>query len=89
MQQSLPEQQAESEIRLTENAMAVLKRRYLRKGPDGQPIETVEPVTEPIEMVEPVQPIVKEGKEPGRNDPCPCGSGKKYKKCCALKEATG
>ncbi len=26
-------------------------------------------------------------KMPGRNDPCPCGSGKKYKKCCALKEA--
>ncbi|PIS31159.1 preprotein translocase subunit SecA [Candidatus Saganbacteria bacterium CG08_land_8_20_14_0_20_45_16] len=23
----------------------------------------------------------------GRNDPCPCGSGKKYKKCCMLKEA--
>ena len=22
----------------------------------------------------------------GRNDPCPCGSGKKYKKCCALKK---
>jgi SEC-C motif-containing protein len=22
----------------------------------------------------------------GRNDPCPCGSGKKYKKCCALSE---
>jgi hypothetical protein len=21
----------------------------------------------------------------GRNDPCPCGSGLKYKKCCALK----
>ncbi len=21
----------------------------------------------------------------GRNDPCPCGSGKKYKKCCYLK----
>ena len=20
--------------------------------------------------------------DPGRNDPCPCGSGKKYKKCC-------
>lgn len=27
------------------------------------------------------EPIVK-GKQPGRNDPCPCGSGKKYKKCC-------
>ena len=25
---------------------------------------------------------VKKGKKPGRNDPCPCGSGKKYKKCC-------
>lgn len=22
----------------------------------------------------------------GRNDPCPCGSGKKYKKCCGTKE---
>ncbi|AAM23798.1 preprotein translocase subunit SecA [Caldanaerobacter subterraneus subsp. yonseiensis KB-1] len=27
------------------------------------------------------QPVVKE-KKVGRNDPCPCGSGKKYKKCC-------
>ncbi|MFR5858762.1 MAG: SEC-C metal-binding domain-containing protein [Clostridia bacterium] len=26
--------------------------------------------------------IVHKEKEPGRNDPCPCGSGKKYKKCC-------
>ena len=26
-------------------------------------------------------PIVK-GKKPGRNSPCPCGSGKKYKNCC-------
>jgi preprotein translocase subunit SecA len=24
----------------------------------------------------------KPAKKPGRNDPCPCGSGKKYKKCC-------
>jgi len=24
----------------------------------------------------------KNYKKPGRNDPCPCGSGKKYKKCC-------
>ena len=26
--------------------------------------------------------------KPRRNDPCPCGSGKKYKKCCMLKEKT-
>jgi preprotein translocase subunit SecA len=27
------------------------------------------------------KPVVREGKKIGRNDPCPCGSGKKYKKC--------
>ena len=27
------------------------------------------------------QPVAREDK-PGRNDPCPCGSGKKYKRCC-------
>lgn len=26
-------------------------------------------------------------KRAGRNDPCPCGSGKKYKKCCLMKES--
>ena len=30
--------------------------------------------------------VRREGKKVGRNDPCPCGSGKKYKKCCLLKE---
>ncbi len=28
------------------------------------------------------RPTVKSNKTPGRNDPCPCGSGKKYKNCC-------
>ena len=28
------------------------------------------------------EPVKREGKKVGRNDPCPCGSGKKYKKCC-------
>lgn len=40
-------------------------------GPDGQPL--------PGQIRQ--RPVVK-SKEPGRNDPCPCGSGKKYKKCC-------
>jgi hypothetical protein len=34
-------------------------------------------VNEPVSVV----------KQPGRNDPCPCGSGKKYKKCCLRKES--
>jgi len=29
-----------------------------------------------------MQQPVRKGKKTGRNDPCPCGSGKKYKKCC-------
>jgi len=29
-----------------------------------------------------VKPVVRAGSKIGRNDPCPCGSGKKYKKCC-------
>lgn len=32
----------------------------------------------------PVEPIHAESK-PKRNDPCPCGSGKKYKLCCGAK----
>ena len=29
-----------------------------------------------------VKTVVRTGEKVGRNDPCPCGSGKKYKKCC-------
>ena len=32
---------------------------------------------------EKVETVVKTEPETGRNEPCPCGSGKKYKKCCA------
>ncbi|MGH9668921.1 MAG: preprotein translocase subunit SecA [Terriglobales bacterium] len=33
---------------------------------------------------QPVQQVVRSGAKIGRNDPCPCGSGKKYKKCCGM-----
>jgi preprotein translocase subunit SecA len=29
----------------------------------------------------PPAPVLREGPKVGRNDPCPCGSGKKYKQC--------
>jgi len=35
-----------------------------------------------IEKEEIPQKTQVSSKKPGRNDPCPCGSGKKYKKCC-------
>jgi preprotein translocase subunit SecA len=57
-------------------------------------VKVVQPVAErPRQVVEnryaeegngPRQPVRREQKI-GRNDPCPCGSGKKYKKCCGAK----
>ncbi|MCX7765566.1 MAG: SEC-C metal-binding domain-containing protein, partial [Candidatus Sumerlaeia bacterium] len=29
-----------------------------------------------------IMPVRRQGPKIGRNEPCPCGSGKKYKKCC-------
>ena len=47
-------------------------------------IDDVEDEQEIIKNTEKVEPI-KADQEPGRNDPCPCGSGKKFKKCCGGK----
>lgn len=33
-------------------------------------------------VARPTKPVVNGGPKIGRNAPCPCGSGKKYKKCC-------
>ena len=46
-------------------------------GPDPSQLQTNRGQTEAA----PKEPVTVEA-EPGRNDPCPCGSGKKYKKCC-------
>jgi len=35
----------------------------------------------------PPKQVVRSGEKVGRNDPCPCGSGKKYKKCCGATHA--
>ena len=35
---------------------------------------------------EPGETYIREGPKVGRNDPCPCGSGKKHKKCCLAKD---
>ena len=55
----------------------VLKREQLAKptwtSSDGE-----------SDRPKPVRKTVKQ--KVGRNDPCPCGSGKKYKKCCGLKD---
>ncbi|MGR9086665.1 MAG: preprotein translocase subunit SecA [Gammaproteobacteria bacterium] len=45
-------------------------------------LEASEDKPETLEQPKPVsQPFVRYGNKIGRNDPCPCGSGKKYKQC--------
>ena len=54
--------------------------------PNAQPVERKQ-VLNPIEPAGDSKPKPKRiGTKVGPNDPCPCGSGKKYKKCCGLKE---
>ena len=58
-------------------------RRRLLAPPPGnakRKFPTIAQLAEP-----PAPPFVREEKV-GRNDPCPCGSGRKYKKCCMAKE---
>ena len=45
--------------------------------------EQAESLTEPVPQQPKLTqaPIVREGRKVGRNDPCPCGSGKKFKSC--------
>ncbi len=48
--------------------------------PPSQPL-SLEPESSPEPDYAPAQPFTRAPKI-GRNEPCPCGSGKKYKKCC-------
>jgi tetratricopeptide (TPR) repeat protein len=60
----------------------------LKKKYPPEPVYSVDR-EEPIQTVDRGNSSNKDtSKRPkiGRNDPCPCGSGKKYKKCCLLKE---
>ena len=52
-------------------------------APGGFPGDSEAAPPEPI----PQLPFRREAEKIGRNDPCPCGSGKKYKKCCGRNEA--
>ncbi|MFP1679566.1 preprotein translocase subunit SecA [Alloalcanivorax sp. C16-2] len=41
----------------------------------------------PSRQPEKPRTVVREGRKVGRNEPCPCGSGKKYKQCCGKLES--
>ena len=61
--------------------MLVAGADYLYSLPQWETILTEDKRLEIVKNYKRSKTVVKE-KEPGRNDPCPCGSGKKYKKCC-------
>jgi SWIM/SEC-C metal-binding protein len=59
----------------------------LCSGHDWEFIVGVEPdkdedVTDVMKLLHPENFTVRVDRIAGRNDPCPCGSGSKYKKCC-------
>jgi preprotein translocase subunit SecA len=71
--------------RIREESLSTLSRIQIRRE---RPPEEVVPVKKRRTMHfshgdEEARPVTirREGKKVGRNDPCPCGSGKKYKKC--------
>jgi preprotein translocase subunit SecA len=68
---------------IQEDALRIIVHTHLDKENNQQSLRR-ERVAEPIEAShgdEPNNTIAKSDKV-GRNDSCPCGSGKKYKKCC-------
>jgi preprotein translocase subunit SecA len=67
----LPSAERIAEMRAAEEARRAQAQRRLHEQHGGSPSEA--PVTQ--------QTVVREGPKVGRNDPCPCGSGKKFKKC--------
>jgi preprotein translocase subunit SecA len=76
-------------------------RTILSVVPRAQPIQRVQvanPIVEGFEGMtqkrmtvtrRPSATVVKDGARVGRNDPCPCGSGKKYKNCCMRTNGEG
>lgn len=61
------------------------KADWLYKLPQWNDILTKEEIKQ-IRKDFMLSKTVIKGEKIGRNDPCPCGSGKKYKKCCLNKE---
>ena len=73
-----PDIEHDVELRRVENTLQI--RRKVTFGGDGIPLGRLNDLTDAMRKGSPIGPM----KVPivGRNDPCPCGSGKKFKKCC-------
>ena len=67
---------------MNESIKADVLKGLFNIQPAGAEIERERAAVEVSTNVQDEQTTVVKGKQVGRNDPCPCGSGKKYKKCC-------
>ncbi|MEG1610763.1 MAG: SEC-C metal-binding domain-containing protein, partial [Bilophila sp.] len=76
-------------VRIREGAFRALTRVHVEQ-PKEEEFQHKEPEQALSYSALPEVPLgntpAKASQHPGRNDPCPCGSGKKYKKCCGAKE---
>lgn len=68
-------------LNLSEKALADSIVNCFSKIFNNTPIWSLKGLT-PSESTARQKTTIIKDKEPGRNEPCPCGSGKKYKKCC-------
>lgn len=66
--------------------MVKAKANWLYELPEWEPILTKEKRQELYKKCKDEQIVKRDGAKVYPNDPCPCGSGKKYKKCCMNKE---
>ena len=60
-------------------AAAAMEFKHANSAPLGQGMQGSKPVMNP--EPESQSPFVRDGRKIGRNEPCPCGSGKKFKQC--------
>src|SRR5215475_5884109 len=74
-------------VRASREELMPQQRTAVAMAPRWQEGRGGETPTAPAPAPARVEPRVAGGQKVGRNDPCPCGSGKKYKKCCLLKSA--
>jgi preprotein translocase subunit SecA len=73
--------QMPEEMAIREQQPRVDEFEFKHETFEGLPEEVVASSEEQRQPEEQHQPFVREGRKIGRNEPCPCGSGKKYKHC--------
>ena len=73
--------------RIRENTARMILTVQIRTSEEPKREQVAQPTTASGGDGSEANRPVHKAKKPGRNDPCPCGSGKKYKKCCGRNEA--